>query len=109
MAIALSATGAMPAVPEQHQVLKQQRGDTTAVLAIGDRQGDLRGRPVAGELVAGHPHQLIAQRPSSATMSGRPSRHTRRASRSADTRLALKKRRYRFSGDIASCGRLTGS
>ena len=41
------------------QVLKQQRGDTAAVHAIGDRQRDLRSRLAGTELVAGHSHQLV--------------------------------------------------
>jgi hypothetical protein len=31
------------------------------VHVIGDRQRDLRGRRIGGELVAGHPHDRIAQ------------------------------------------------
>ena len=46
---------------QRHQVLQQQRGDTAAVHAVGDRKRDLRSRPIAGELVTGHPHQLVAQ------------------------------------------------
>ena len=46
---------------QRHQVLKQQRGDTAAVHAVGDRDRGLRHRPIGGELVTGHPHQLVAQ------------------------------------------------
>jgi len=48
---------------QRDQVLQQQRGDTMPVPAIGHRHrhGHLRGRPVASELIAGHPRQLIAQ------------------------------------------------
>ena len=46
---------------QRDQVLEQQRGDAAPMHGVGDRQGDLGGRPVAGYLVAGHPHQLVTQ------------------------------------------------
>ena len=61
------------------------------------------------QLVTGHPRQFVAQQAEQCHHAGTVVRHTRRASRSADTRLALKKRKYRFSVDIASCSRLTAS
>ena len=44
---------------QRDQVLQQQSGDTMPVHVVGHRH--LRGRPVASELIAGHPRQLIAQ------------------------------------------------
>ena len=94
---------------QRNQVLQQQRGDATPVHAVGHRQREFRGRRIGGELVAGDPHDLIPQQ---AEQRHQP-RIARQAYapglRSADTWLALKKRKYRLSGDIASCNCLTGS
>ena len=46
---------------QRHQVLQQQRGDAMPVHAVGHRQREFRGRRIGGELVAGDPHDLIAQ------------------------------------------------
>ena len=92
---------------QRDQVLEQQRGDAAAVHAVGHGQRDLRGRRVAGELVAGHPDQVVAPQAEQGREALAVIRQTRWASRSADTRLALKNRKYRLSGDIASCSRRT--
>ena len=79
------------------------------VHAVGYRQREFRGHRIGGELAAGDPHDLIAQQaeqphqPRTARQAHPPGLSLRRYW------LALKKRKYRLSGDVASCNCLTGS
>ncbi len=103
LAPASSGEGATPrGAGQRDQVLEQQRGDAAPVHAVGDRERDLRGLRVARG-ARSWPLPPARRQASSATWSGPVSRHTRRASCSAARRLVLKKRKYRLSGDIASC------
>jgi len=90
-------------------VLEQQRGDTALVHAVGNGQGNLRRLKAGDELVTGDPDQLIAQQGEQRPVVRAGLAAHAAGFRSAATRLMLKKRKYRFSGDIASCSPLTAS
>ena len=79
------------------------------VHGVGNRERDLRDRLVAGQLEATHPHNLVVHQADQR-------HHARTAVRAYPPGLLLcgrpaqaEERKYRFSGDIASCSRLTAS